>query len=142
MIGPGTLEELLAASPYNVVRLILPAIELDAHSAGSMAASRLGAWLSSGVLGVDDGPAVYIYEQSGPGFAQRGLIGLVGVGDPGILPHEAVMPAIVTGRRELMMATRANLEPIFLVYNGSDAPGSAADRGAAGPGVAAGGHRG
>jgi len=25
VIGPGTLERLLAASPYNVVRLILPA---------------------------------------------------------------------------------------------------------------------
>ena len=133
VIGPGTLEELLAASPYNVVRLILPAIELDAHTAGSVAAARLRAWLSSGVLGADDGPAVYVYEQSGPGFTQRGLIGLVGVGDPGILPHEAVMPAIVTGRRELMMATHANLEPIFLVYNGSDAPGSDGDRGAAGP---------
>jgi uncharacterized protein (DUF1015 family) len=133
VIGPGTLEELLAASPYNVVRLILPAIELDSHTAGSVAASRLGAWLASGVLGADDRPAVYVYEQSGPGFTQRGLIGLVGVGDPGILPHEAVMPAIVTGRRELMMATRANLEPIFLVYNGSDAPGSADGRGAAGP---------
>jgi len=133
VIGPGTLEELLAASPYNVVRLILPAIELDAHTAGSVAAARLGAWLSSGVLGADDGPAVYVYEQSGPGFTQRGLIGLIGVGDPGILPHEAVMPAIVTGRRELMMATRANLEPIFLVYNGSDAAGDGGHRGPAGP---------
>jgi uncharacterized protein (DUF1015 family) len=52
------------------------------------------------------------------------------------LPHEAVMPAIVTGRRELMMATHANLEPIFLVYNGSDDPGAgsrAAGSRAAGP---------
>jgi len=120
VIGPGTLDRLLAASPYNVVRLILPAIELDAHAAGEVAADRLGSWLSAGVLAPDPEPALYVYEQSGPGFIQRGLIGLVGVGNPGILPHEGVMPSLVTGRRELMMATRANLEPILLVYNGGE----------------------
>jgi len=120
VIGPGTLDRLLAASPYNVVRLILPAIQLDAHAAGEVAAKRLGAWLSAGVLAPDPEPALYVYEQSGPGFTQRGLIGLVGVGNPGILPHEGVMPGLVTGRRELMMATRANLEPILLVYNGGE----------------------
>lgn len=118
VIGPGTLDELLAASPYNIVRLILPAISLDAHAAGAVAAGRLRSWLTSGVLAPDPEPALYVYEQSGPGFVQRGLIGLVAVGAPGILPHEGVMPGPVTGRRELMMATRANLEPILLVYNG------------------------
>ena len=82
MIGPGTLEELLAASPYNIVRLILPAISLDAHAAGAVAASRLGSWLASGVLGADASPALYVYEQNGPGFVQRGLIGLAGVDAP------------------------------------------------------------
>ena len=135
MIGPGTLEELLAASPYNIVRLILPAITLDAHAAGAVAASRLGSWLASGVLGADISPALYVYEQNGPGFVQRGLIGLVGVDAPaaaGILPHEGVMPGPVTGRRELMMATRANLEPIFLVYNGGGGAGAGGHGGPAG----------
>jgi uncharacterized protein (DUF1015 family) len=146
VIGPGTLDELLAASPYNVVRLILPAISLDAHAAGAVAADRLRSWLASGVLAPDPEPALYVYEQSGPGFLQRGLIGLVGVGTPGILPHEGVMPGPVTGRREIMMATRANLEPILLVYNGdasdtdsldalgsSDASGTGGHGGPAGP---------
>ena len=115
VIGPGTLDKLLAASPYNVVRLILPAITLDSRAAGIVAAGRLRSWLESGVLVPDAEPALYVYEQSGPGFTQRGLIGLVGVGTPGILPHEGVMPGIVSGRRELMMATQANLEPILLV---------------------------
>jgi uncharacterized protein (DUF1015 family) len=118
VIGPGTLDDLLAASPYNVVRLILPGLELSAQEAGAVAAGRLRSWLASGVLGVDAEPALYVYEQSAPGWLQRGLIGLVAVGAAGILPHEGVMPGPVTGRRELMMATRANLEPIFLVYNG------------------------
>jgi uncharacterized protein (DUF1015 family) len=139
VIGPGTLDELLAASPYNVVRLILPGysgLSLDARAAGAEAARRLRSWLASGVLAVDDDPALYVYEHRGPGFVQRGLIGLVAVGTAGILPHEGVMPGLVTGRRELMMATQANLEPIFLVYNGgaggSDAPEVGGRGGAAG----------
>ena len=118
MIGPGTLDELLAESPYNVVRLILPGLSLDAREAGAEAARRLRSWLASGVLAVDDDPALYVYEQRGPGFVQRGLIGLVAVGAAGILPHEGVLPGLVADRRELMLATQANLEPIFLVYNG------------------------
>jgi uncharacterized protein (DUF1015 family) len=123
VIGPGTLDDLLVASPYNVVRLILPGLELSAREAGAVAAGRLRSWLASGVLGVDAEPALYVYEQSAPGWLQRGLIGLVAVGAAGILPHEGVMPGPVTGRRELMMATRANLEPIFLVYNGGAGDG-------------------
>jgi uncharacterized protein (DUF1015 family) len=142
VIGPGTLDALLAASPYNVVRLILPAIQLDAHAAGAVAAERLGSWLSAGVLAPDPEPALYVYEQRGPGFTQRGLIGLVGVGNDGILPHEGVMPAIVSGRRELMMATRANLEPILLVYNGGESGADSLDA-LDGPGAAGtGGHGG
>jgi uncharacterized protein (DUF1015 family) len=142
VIGPGTLDALLAASPYNVVRLILPAIQLDAHAAGAVAAERLGSWLSSGVLAPDPEPALYVYEQRGPGFTQRGLIGLVGVGTGGILPHEGVMPSLVTGRRELMMATRANLEPILLVYNGGESGADSLDA-LDGPGAAGtGGHGG
>ncbi len=118
VIGPGTLERLRAASPFNVVRLILPALELDARAAGAVAAERLRSWLESGVLAVDDVPALYVYEQRGPGYAQRGIIGLVAVGGAGILPHEGVLPGPVAGRRELMAATRSNLEPILLVYNG------------------------
>lgn len=142
VIGPGTLDALRAASPHNVVRLILPAIELDAHAAGAVAAERLGSWLSSGVLAPDPEPALYVYEQRGPGFTQRGLIGLVGVGTGGILPHEGVMPSLVTGRRELMMATRANLEPILLVYNGGESGADSLDA-LDGPGAAGtGGHGG
>jgi uncharacterized protein (DUF1015 family) len=36
-----------------------------------------------------------------------------------MLPHEDVNPGPVAGRRQLMEATGANLEPIFLLYDGS-----------------------
>ena len=128
MIGPGSLERLLAASPYNVVRLILPTAAPGEVAAGEVApgevapgevaAGRLRDWLAEGALAVDDSPALYVYEQRAADWVQRGLIGLVAVGTDAVHPHEGVMAGPVTGRRELMEKTRSNLEPILLVYNG------------------------
>jgi uncharacterized protein (DUF1015 family) len=142
VIGPGTLDRLLAASPYNVVRLILPGVDPvtaggpgDARADGEVAAARLATWLADGVLAPDGEPAIYVYEQRGPGFLQRGLIGQVAVASAAIHPHEDVMPGPVAGRRELMAITRSNLEPILLVYNGG-AGGSGASAGGSGAGGA------
>lgn len=142
MIGATTLNELLQADPYNVVRLILP--RSAPHDCGERdtnpndeAAQRLRSWLEASILAADPEPSLYVYEQrspdgAGPSWQQRGLIALVRVGDPGetgIVPHENVMPGPVRDRRDLMAATRANLEPIFLVYQGGTD-----SRGARGPG--------
>ncbi len=128
VIGPGSLERLLAASPYNVVRLILPAgapggaapggTASDEAASDEVAAWRLHDWLAEGVLAVDESPGLYVYEQRAAGWVQRGLIGLVAVGTDAVHPHEGVMAGPVAGRRELMKKTRSNLEPILLVYNG------------------------
>jgi uncharacterized protein (DUF1015 family) len=141
VIGPGSLERLLAASPYNVVRLILPggapggaAPAEDAP--GEVAAGRLRDWLAEGALAVDDSPALYVYEQRGADWVQRGLIGLVAVGTDAVHPHEGVMAGPVAGRRELMKKTRSNLEPILLVYNGgAGVAGSGRIAGGSGKGV-------
>ena len=130
VINGGILDQLRAADPHNVVRLILPGQDADASKA---AAGRLREWLSAGVLIRDRMAALYIYEQrlpvlpgrDGASCLQRGIIGLVRLGSPesaGILPHENVMPGLVAGRRELMAATQANLEPIFLIYDGGQFP--------------------
>ena len=151
VIGPETLERLLADSPYNVVRLILPARSISsgepsARDAGLLAAARLADWMTVGALAADDAPALYVYEQRGADWVQRGLIGLVGVGTGAVLPHEGVMPGPVAGRRELMKATRSNLEPILLVYNGGGSVSEADGDGLAGAGktegAGAGGHGG
>ncbi|MEV0622248.1 DUF1015 domain-containing protein [Nonomuraea sp. NPDC050404] len=89
------------------------------------ARDTLQGWLESGVLVPDDVPALYVYEQSGPDLLQRGLIGDVGLVDPGqhiILPHEDVFPGPIADRLALMSTTQANLEPIFLLYDGDDGP--------------------
>ena len=133
VISATILERLRAADPHNIVGLILPGEGADASQT---AARRLHEWLSSGVLIRDRCPALYIYEQCGEGWLQRGIIGLVRLGTPeaaGILPHENVMPLAVAGRRELMMSTEANLEPIFLIYDGDPTDGAADPDGAARP---------
>jgi uncharacterized protein (DUF1015 family) len=117
------------AEPHNVVRLILPreAGRDRADTAGSAsgryahAAELLRAWIAEGTLVSDAVPALYVYEQRTPTLAQRGLIGAVGLRDPDervVLPHEDVLPGPVADRLELMLSTQANLEPIFLLYEG------------------------
>jgi uncharacterized protein (DUF1015 family) len=131
VIGPGIVKGLLAAEPHNIVRVILPGAGSPqpprGPEASQLAAGLLRDWLGAGVLRPDPQPALYVYEQALPvaggqdwDVVQRGLIGalrLVPPGSPSVLPHEDVMPGPVEGRRELMATTRANLEPIFLLYN-------------------------
>ncbi|WP_433238855.1 DUF1015 family protein [Streptosporangium sp. CA-135522] len=118
LIDESAVRDLLDSHPNNVVRLILPGAD---HHRYAQARETLRAWLSHGVLAPDETPAVYVYEQSGPGILQRGLIGDVGLAGPEqqvILPHEDVMPGPVADRLALMRTTEANLEPIFLLYDG------------------------
>ncbi len=108
--------------PHNVVRLILPrSLADDRQGAYDDAAARLAAWLADGTLQRDAEPAIYVYEQLVDGRLQRGIFAAVELRDPAervVLPHEDVMPGPVADRLDLMRATRANLEPILLVYEG------------------------
>ncbi|HUY46863.1 MAG TPA: DUF1015 domain-containing protein [Streptosporangiaceae bacterium] len=136
VIGQETAQRLLDADPHNVVRLILP--RQDPGRPGDEyhdAARLLREWQHEGILATDERPALYVYEQRLPGggsgteVIQRGLIGTVRLAPPSariVLPHEDVMPGPVRGRRQLMEAAQANLEPIFLLYDGG--PDSAATR--------------
>jgi uncharacterized protein (DUF1015 family) len=131
-------DQLMAADPYNVVRLILPLPRPGRPGEEYRdAAISLEQWLAEQILVVDPEPALYVYEQGPDGAAggdsvadlQRGLIGairLVPLEAGIVLPHEDVSPGPVAGRLALMEATEANLEPIFLLYDGRDAPGAAA----------------
>ncbi|HST50238.1 DUF1015 family protein [Jatrophihabitans sp.] len=116
---------LVAAGPTNVVRLILPEQDEAQFGGGDRyagARALLEEWVSRGVLAVDGEPALFVYEMSTPdGAVTRGLLGAVELRDPEdgvILPHENTMAGPVSDRLALMTATEANLEPIFLVYDG------------------------
>jgi uncharacterized protein (DUF1015 family) len=111
-------EELRARSPYNVVRLTLPDSEEEA-------ARELDDWRSSGVL-IEEPPAVWALEQDyvGPDGVARKRFGIVGslkvepYATGTVLPHERTHSGPKEGRLRLLRATRVQLEPIFLLYDG------------------------
>lgn len=117
--------ELARDCPTNVVRLILPERDEAALGGGDPyrgAAVLLERWLAEATLAADRDEALFVYEMSTPdGTSTRGLVGAVELRDPAdgvILPHENTMAGPVSDRLALMSATEANLEPIYLVYDG------------------------
>ena len=127
VISPEQREELRARSPYNVVRLTLPDSEEEA-------ARELEDWRSRGIL-VEEPPAVWALEQEyvGPDGVARTRFGIVGslkvepYETGTVLPHERTHAGPKAGRLRLLRATRVQLEPIFLLYDGA-APAERPDR--------------
>ena len=111
-------ERLLARSPHNVVRLTLPDSEEDA-------ARDLADWRARGVL-VEEPPAVWALRQDyvGPDGVARTRFGIVAslkvepYETGTVLPHERTHAGPKEGRLRLLRATRVQLEPIFLLYDG------------------------
>ena len=109
----------LARSPYNVVHLTLPD---DEEQAGR----DLVAWRANGVLARDADPAYWLLSQeyTGPDGVRRTRSGIVVSlhADPydrgAVLPHERTHSGPKEGRLRLLRATRTQLEPIFLLYEG------------------------
>jgi uncharacterized protein (DUF1015 family) len=124
--GVAALEE---RSDHNVVRLILPRGAADGtDSRYRRAAEALAAWREQGVLVPDPEPALYVYEQGSGGHVQRGLLGALALTPPEdgiVLPHENTMSGTVSDRLALYTAVEADLEPIFLVYDGGGAASAA-----------------
>jgi len=123
VISPEERLEYLARSPYNVVHLTLPD---DEEEAGR----NLAEWRRDGVLARDSGPNIWLLSQEyvGPDGVRRTRSGLVaslraepyehGV----VLPHERTHRGPKEGRLRLLRATRTQLEPIFLLYEGEPLP--------------------
>ncbi|MGW2458271.1 DUF1015 domain-containing protein [Streptomyces argyrophyllae] len=131
VVRPDGLHHLQSADPHNIVRLILP--QAGTPSARTeQAADTLRRWLDEGVLTADPEPGLYVYEQRhDDGMLQRGIIGTLRVTEPAegvVLPHEDVMPPVVADRAALMRATRANLEPLLLTYQGDGTAAEVVDR--------------
>ncbi|MFJ8015360.1 DUF1015 family protein [Streptomyces sp. NPDC096339] len=128
VVRPDGVDHLESADPHNIVRLILPQAGTPA-ARNEQAARTLHHWIAEGILSADPEPALYVYEQRKAGLLQRGIIGALALSaaEEGIvLPHEDVMPDVVTDRAGLMRATAANLEPLLLTYRGDDPAAGAA----------------
>ena len=127
VIGPEERAALLARSPHNVVAIDLP----EGDDPYAEAARILAAWQDEGVVVRDDEPAVWVLEQdyTGPDgrrASRRGFLARVRVEPYGagrVRPHERTHPGPKEDRLRLTRATRANLSPIFALY---DDPGQAA----------------
>ncbi|GAC1444140.1 MAG: DUF1015 domain-containing protein [Mycobacteriales bacterium] len=133
VIDADGVSALEAANDRNVVRLILPrepAADSSDTDRYASARATLDAWRAAGALRPDPAPALYVYEQADPttGQAQRGLLGalaLTRAEDEIVLPHENTMAGPVSDRLALYTAVEADLEPIFLVYDGGGAASAA-----------------
>jgi uncharacterized protein (DUF1015 family) len=119
VISPEERSELLGRSPYNVVHLTLPDTEEEAGAA-------IADWRGRGVLARDEEPAYWFLSQDyvGPDGVARNRSGLVASlrAEPYenrvVLPHERTHSGPKEGRLRLLRATRTQLEPIFLLYEG------------------------
>jgi uncharacterized protein (DUF1015 family) len=119
VISPAEREQYLARSPYNVVHLTLPDDE-------QQAARDLADWRERGVLAREPEPAAWLLSQdyTGPDGVSRTRNGLVAslraqpYEDGVVLPHERTHAGPKEGRLRLLRATRTQLEPIFLLYEG------------------------
>ncbi len=121
-----SVDEALRAHPYNIVRLILPRLVSDPNQADpyARAANLLKRWRAKSVLVTDETPSLYVYEYGDRAHSVCGLVGALGLRPPKarvILPHEGVTRGIVADRFAMLASTRANLEPILLVYDGDGA---------------------
>ena len=124
VLDDDTIDELLALHPHNVVLLILPPRQRGPGSSYAAVGRLLAHWRSTGVLRTDPVSGLYVYEYTTGGTVVRGLVGCVSLHTPVervVLPHEDVLPGPVHDRLRLMLAARANLEPILLVYDGGGA---------------------
>src|SRR3954451_6052667 len=114
--------ELIAQSPYNVVEIDLPQ---DGGDPYGHAAAVLSSWTADGIVVRDAKPALWALAQdyTGPDGRPRtrsGIFARVRVEDYGpgrIRPHERTHPGPKEDRLRLTRATRANLSPIFSLYD-------------------------
>jgi uncharacterized protein (DUF1015 family) len=118
VIGPIEREGYLAASPFNVVRLILP-------DSSDEAARLFADWQRDGVLVQEPEEAIWWLRQDyeGPDGVRRtrqGLVASLKVApyETGIVrPHERTYPGPKQSQLELLRAVRASLSPILLLYD-------------------------
>jgi uncharacterized protein (DUF1015 family) len=127
VISPAYRDELAARSPSNVVHVIL---DKDREGDGPSenryvrAARAFESWGADGTVRQDPRPAFYPIEQSFTGpdgrpLVRRGLVALCRLHDYAegiILPHEKTLTGPKADRLRLLEHVRANLSPIFGLY--------------------------
>ena len=136
-ITPALQDHYYAASPYNLVRIILGRREENDNAANnvySRAAADFRDWRQQGILRQDSLPSLYVYSQrftlptgstkegSTTELERRGFIALgrlesytAGV----VFRHEQTLAKPKADRLDLLRATRAHFGQIFMLYEDS-----------------------
>ena len=120
VIDPEQRAELAARSPYNVVRVDLP----EGDDPYAEAARLFQQWQDEHAV-IGDEPAFWalVQDYTGPDgrrLTRRGIFARVRVTEYGpgkIRPHERTHPGPREDRLKLTRATKANMSPIFSLYD-------------------------
>jgi uncharacterized protein (DUF1015 family) len=135
-ITPALQDRYYAASPYNLVRIILGRRETTDNPENniySRAAAYFNYWRRQGILRQDSLPSIYAYSQrfTSPGSSQegsatqverRGFIALGRLEDYSagvVFRHEQTLAKPKADRLDLLRATRAHFGQLFMLYEDS-----------------------
>jgi uncharacterized protein (DUF1015 family) len=130
-ITPQSQERYYAASPYNLVRLILGKREAgdnDQNNVYTRASAFFREWRRQGIFLQDAQPSIYVYSQTftAPGIRseveRRGFIALGRIEDytAGVVfRHEQTLAKPKADRLQLLQTTRSHFGQIFMLYNDS-----------------------
>jgi len=128
-ITPAMQDAYYAASPYNLIRVILgkhQPSDTDGDNVYTRAAATLNDWRHEGILKEESEPALYAYSQTYkvPGTQEtrerRGFIALGQLHDYAdhvVYRHEQTFPKHKSDRLALFKATRAYCEQIYMLYS-------------------------
>jgi uncharacterized protein (DUF1015 family) len=135
-ISPAMQDRYYAASPYNLVRIILGKVtdqDSDGDNVYTRAASAIDQWQKEGVVKQDPRPAIYYYTQrftvpaaamgahGGPiELERRGFIAagrLHDYTDAVVFRHEQTLAKPKSDRLNLLRATQAHFGQIFMLYS-------------------------
>jgi uncharacterized protein (DUF1015 family) len=135
-ISPAMQARYLAASPHNLVRVILgerKPEDNETENVYTRAARTMQEWISSGVWIRDAEPGMFAYFQefvvpdTGERLVRKGFLALGQVEEYSagiVFRHEQTLSGPKKDRRSLLEHTHTHFEPIFMLY--SD-PGGAID---------------
>jgi len=129
-ITPAMQRQYYAASPFNLVQIILGRSQPGDNTTDnvySRAAALSRQWRDQGILQQDSAPSIYPYSQTftaptGKNFERRGFIALCRIEDYSakiVFRHEQTLAKPKADRLDLLRATRAHYEQLFLLYEDS-----------------------
>jgi len=125
VIGSQEKARLKKLSPYNIINIELSDPKGKKNKYAN-AASIFKAWLEKGVLAKDAKPAYYFYEQTftdhGVKMTRRGFFGALKLDNPhsgkgSVKPHEKTLAGPKADRLKLLKAVKANVSPIFGLFD-------------------------